>query len=99
MNFLEARVLAYYMMEHFIIPYFTDEYDLELEYHWGDHDDAFMDLFNHWYKITLQQAILFQRESYDHFVDDEDIISCEWMLKLLVNSCNGALINSIEEKY
>ena len=58
-----------------------------------------MNLFKHWSKIYLQQEIIFQRDSYDHCVDDEDIVSCEWNLEFFVTSFNSALINMIEEKY
>ena len=58
-----------------------------------------MNLFNHWYKISIQQEILIQRDSYDTCVNGEDIVGCEWKSELFVNSCDGALIKSIEEKY
>ena len=75
------------------------QYALEVEYCCGNRDATEVNLFKHLYKISLQQALLFQRDSYDHFVDDEDIVSCEGTLEFFVNSCHGALIKSIEEKY
>ena len=60
-------MLAYDMMAPFIIPYFIDEYSLEAEDSWGDYDDTGLNLIKHWSKISLQQEILIQRDSYDHF--------------------------------
>ena len=60
-------MLAYDMMAPFIIPYFIDEYSLEVEDSWGDYDDTSLNLIKHWSKISLQQEILIQRDSYDHF--------------------------------
>ena len=60
---LETRVIYYDIMAPFIIPYLLCEYTLEVEYLWGDCSDTAVDLFKHWYNISLQQAILFQRDS------------------------------------
>ena len=95
---LKARVLAYDMMAPFIIPYLLDEYAPEVEYFWGNRDTTGVNLFKHWSNISLQQAILFQRGSYGHCVNNADIVRCEQTLELFVNSNDGALINRIEEK-
>ena len=58
-----------------------------------------MNLFKNWSKIYLQFAILFQRDFYDHCVNDDDIFICEFTLELFVNSCDGDLIKRKEEKY
>ena len=89
-------MLDYDIMEPFIVPDLLNEYDLDVEYFWGDLNKTGMNLFKHWSKISLQQATLFQRYFYDNCVNDEDIVSFEWTLELFVNSCDGALINSIE---
>ena len=99
MEYLEARSLAYDTMASFIVPYFIYEYSLEVEYLWVDLDATGVNLFKQWYKIYLQQEIPFQRDSYDNFFNDEDIVGCEWTLELFVNYCDGALIKSIEESY
>ena len=96
---LKSRVLSYDMMAPFIIPDFIDEYSLEVEDQRGYFYATGVNLFKQWYKISLQQEILFQRYSYYHCVEDEDISSCEWTLELFVNSCNSALIKRIVEKY
>ena len=98
MGFLETRVLAYGIMAPFIVPELIDEYAIEVEYRWGDFASTGVNLFKHWSNISLQKAILFQKYSHDHCVDYEDIVRCEWALELFVNSCNGAVIKSIEGK-
>ena len=76
-----------------------DDYELEVEYLWYNHSETGVKLFKHWYKIYLQQEIMFQRDSYDNCVDDGDIVNCELTLEFFVKYCNDALINTIEEKY
>ena len=97
MKFLEARVLDYDKMEPFIIPYLPNDYALEVEDIWGNFAIG-ANLFKKWSKISLQQATRFQRNSYDHCVDDEDTVSCEWTLELFVNSCDGAFIRGRTDK-
>ena len=43
------------MMATFIVPSFIDDNVLNIEYLWGYCDDNGVNLFNHWYKIFLQQ--------------------------------------------
>ena len=74
---MESRVLAYDIMAPFIVPYFLDEYALEVEDCCGDRSDIGVKMFKHWSKISLQQAIMFQRDSYHRCVDNKDIVSCE----------------------
>ena len=99
MKVLEARVLSNDIIAPFIVLDLVYKYALEVEDLWGDRAAPGMHLFKHWSKISLQQEILFQRYYYDNCVDNEDIVSCECNLELFVNSCDGDLINSIEEKY
>ena len=42
---------------------------------------------------------MFQRDSYDHCVNDDNIVSCECNLELFVKYWDGALINRTEVKY
>ena len=99
MKFLETRVLAYEMMALFIVLSLIDDYALEVEDLWGYCYEIGVNLFKHLYKISLQQEILFQRHSYDICLNDVDIVSCEWILELFVNSWDGAFIKTIERKY
>ena len=70
-------MLAHDIMAPFIVPYLLDEYALEVEDLWGNRGATVVNLFKQWSQISLQQEILFQRYSYDHCVDNEDIGSCE----------------------
>ena len=99
MKLLEARLIAYDMVAPFIFLDFLDEYALNVENLWGGCALTCVNLFNHWSNISLQQEIIFQRDSYYRFVNDEDIFRCGWTLYLFVNSCDGDLINRTEEKY
>ena len=92
-------MLVYDMREPFIISDLVNDYSLKVEYRFGDPATTGMNLINHWSKISLQHIILFQRDSYDHFVYDEDIFSCECNLDGFVNSFDGALIHRTEGKY
>ena len=83
----------------FIVPYLINEYALKVEDLWGDSDTTGMNLFNHWYNISLQQVILFQRNSYDHCVWYEDIVSCECTLEFFMKYFYGSFNKSIEGKY
>ena len=98
MKQLKARVLVYDMVENFIVLYLVDDYALKVEDFWYNHAAIGVNLFKEWSKIYCQQAILFQRDSYDNCVENEDIVSFEQPLELFVNSCNGALIKRIEGK-
>ena len=60
---MEELVPAYDMMEIFIVPYLLDDYDIELEYFWVDCDATGVNMFKHWYNVSLQQVILFQSNS------------------------------------
>ena len=84
MKFLEARVLAYYMMAPFIITGLVGHYTLKLEYFWGDRATIGIELFKNWSNISLQQEILFQRDSYYNCVNNEYIVSCKWTLEVFV---------------
>ena len=53
-------------------------------------------MFKHWSKIYLQLIILFQKDSYDHCVKYEYVVSCEWTLELSVNYFDGIFIKSTE---
>ena len=86
MKLLESRVIAYDMMSPFIIPYFLNIYDLKVKYLWGNHAATGVNLLKHWYKISLQQEILFKKHSYDNCVNDEDIVRCERTLDLFLGS-------------
>ena len=77
MKLSEETVIYYYTMATFIIQYFLYEYALEAEDFWGEHAATGMKYFKHWYKISLLQEILFQRDSYTNCVDNEDISSWE----------------------
>ena len=87
MKLLVERVLAYDMMAPFTCLDQLYEYSLKIEYFWGDNSDTGVNLFKHWYKISLKQAesqaIMFQIDLYDHCVYDEDIVSGGWMLEFL----------------
>ena len=54
MKLLEARVLDYDIMAPFIIPDLVNEYELEVEYLWGNLSAIGINLFKHWSKISLQ---------------------------------------------
>ena len=99
MKFLEARVLAYDMIAPFNVPYFIYEYTTDIEYWYVNRAATVVTIYKHCSEISLKQEILFWRDSYDYCVDDEDVVSCEWTLKLFVNSFDGAFIKSIAEKY
>ena len=70
MKFVEARVLDYDMIKTFIVPDLIDEYTLEVEDFLVNHADTAVNLFEHWSKISLQQKIMFQPESYYNCVND-----------------------------
>ena len=40
-----------------------------------------------------------QRDFYENFSDDEDMVSCEWTKDTFLNSSDPALIKWVEEKY
>ena len=69
MKLLEARVQTYDTMAPFIILYLIDGYALKVEDIWGDCSATGVKLFKHWSKISLQQEIIFQRDSYDHCIE------------------------------
>ena len=81
MEFLEARVIYYDTMKPFVIPDYLGEYYLKVEDWWGYPGATGVNLSKRWSNIFLQKSILFQRGSYDHSVDYEDIVSCEWRLE------------------
>ena len=41
----------------------------------------------------------FQRDSYENFSDDEDIVSCEWTKDIFMNYSYPDLIKRVEDKY
>ena len=40
-----------------------------------------------------------QRDSYENFSDDEDIVSFEWTKEIFINYSDTAPIKRVEEKY
>ena len=69
-------MLSYDMVVPCIIPNSLYMYALEAEDRWGYLYATGVNLFKHYSKISLQQEILLQRDSYDNCVDDDNIVSC-----------------------
>ena len=86
-------ILWYRLLHHILLT------TLKVEYFWVDRAATGVKIFNHYSNISLQQEILFQRDLYDHCVNYEDIVSCEWTLGLFLNSFHGSLVNRINEKH
>ena len=82
---LEARIMAYDMRDPFIIPTLVDEYAGAAEDLWGDCEATGVYLLYHWLKVLLLVVAQFQRDSYENYGDDDDIISCEWTKELFIN--------------
>ena len=99
MKFLENRIMAYDMRDPFIILTLVDEYAFSVEYHWGNCASSGVYLFPPWSKVPLCVVAQFQRDCYDNFSDDEDIISCEWTKDIFIKSPDTALIKRLYDKY
>ena len=89
-------MLSYDIMALFVVLALPNEYALDVEYWWGCCDDTGVNMFKPWSNISLQQKIVFQRDSCDHFLNNEEIVSCEWTLELSVNYFDGIFIKSNE---
>ena len=83
----------------FIIPALVDEYSGAVEDRWGNRAAMRVYLLSHWSKVSLCMVAQSQRYSYKICIEYEDIVSCEWMKELFINSSDPALIKRVEEKY
>ena len=83
----------------FIIPALVDQYYGAVEDRWGGRETTGVYLLFHWTKFLLRVLSQIQGDSYDSCNDDEDIISCEWMKELFLESSDPSLIKKVRQKY
>ena len=53
----------------------------------------------HWWRVYLSVLAQLQRDSYKNGNDNGDIVSCECIKELFLNSSDPDLIKMVEEKY
>ena len=82
---LEARIMAFDMRDPFIISTLVDEHAGAAEDRWGDCEATGVYLLYHWFKVLILVVAQFQRDYYEYYSDDDDIISCEWTKELFIN--------------
>ena len=73
----EDKVNGYDTKAPFMITRLVDGILTAVGYFWRNPDIRGVNLFNHWTKITLYQATIFQKDTYYESRDMEDIVSCE----------------------
>ena len=87
------------MSDPFITPTLVDEYVGAVEDRWGNCAETGVYLLYHWLKVLLHVVSQFQRDSYENYSGDEDIVSCEWMKEIFINYSDPALIKRMYGKY
>ena len=84
--------MAYDIRDPFIIPTLVEEHVGAVKDIWGGHESMGLYLLSHWSKVFLSVVSHFQKDSYQNYSNNEDIVSCEWEKDLFVNSSDTALI-------
>jgi hypothetical protein len=49
--------------------------------------------------VSLKKVCVWQRDSFDWCIDDNDLTSMEWVKELLTNSSNIYLVKHVDEKF
>ena len=100
---LDRRVNYSDMMHPFIIPKLIDKYNLVAPSPvnaslWGLKENG-LNLFEFWTRFKLDKIKLYQVDSYEYSNENEDIVSCEWVMELMSNSFTPELNKCIEDTF
>ena len=103
LKLLERRMKQYDMLLPFIIPKLIDRYNPVINSpvnapQWITKESS-LTIFEFCTCFTLDDIRLYQVDSYEYSNENEDIISCEWVMELITNSCNSELNTHIEETF
>ena len=91
--------MEYEMRDLFIIPTLVYKYASAVKDSWVNHTSTGVYLLYHWYKFLLHVVAQFQRDFYDNWSENEDIVSCKWTKEIFMNSSDPALIKNMEDNY
>jgi hypothetical protein len=90
---------AFDMFNPFLIPVWIDPHAFSVMDHWGDRKSNAINLIKHWSKVSLKHMCVWQRDTFDWCIDDNNLTSMEWDKELLTNSCNINLVKPLDEKF
>ena len=87
------------MFDPFIIPLWIEPDAISVLDCWGDRKGIGIDTTKHWSQVLLEHMCAWQRDTFDWCTDTNNLMSIEWVNKLLTNLCNINLEKHIDEKF